>query len=255
MRIINYDSTFYERKTAGSLRAANAVLPHVFKFIQPKSVYDVGCGVGTWLRASKQLGVETVIGIDGSHIGLSGLLIDPSEFRAENLQESRLSLPLKADLAISLEVGEHLREERADSFVEDIAGLSDNILFSAAIPYQGGEGHVNEQFPSYWIPKFAKHGFSCYDFVRTHIWGMKDVPTHYRQNILFYSRLRQFPGHIEAPEYADRVHPEMWLARHGRRGVLRAAVKSMPSAMQDGISFVQRRLTFLGKRTEVPGKP
>lgn len=245
---MNYDSTFYERQASGSLRAANEVLPHIFELIHPKSVCDVGCGIGTWLRASKQLGAEMVIGFDGSHVDPSILLIDPSEFRAGNLHESRLSLSPKVDLAISLEVGEHLREERADLFVEDLAGLSDNILFSAAIPYQGGEGHVNEQFPSYWISKFAKHGFFCFDFVRPRIWSRKEIPTHYRQNILFYSRRRQFPEYIEAPECADRIHPDMWLARHGRRGIVRAGVKSMPSSMQDGISFVQRRLTSLGKR-------
>ncbi|MBK8176287.1 MAG: methyltransferase domain-containing protein [Rhodospirillales bacterium] len=166
MRTINYDHTSYDRQSVGSLRAAEAVLKHVFKFIQPKSVCDVGRGIGTWLHASKQLGVETVIGFDGSYVDPAKLLIEREEFQAMDLQASRLSLPDKTDLVVSLEVGEHLDEGRADTFVEDLAGMSDNILFSAALPYRGGEGHINEQFHSYWISKFQHEGFYCFYFVR-----------------------------------------------------------------------------------------
>src|SRR3546814_4949248 len=44
-----------------------------------------------------------------------------------------LNLENKYDLAISMEVGEHLDEKYADIFVENISKSSDYVLFSAEI--------------------------------------------------------------------------------------------------------------------------
>jgi hypothetical protein len=125
---------------------------------------------------------------------------------------------------MSLEVAEHLPEVHADRFVSLLASLSDEVLFSAAIPGQGGRHHVNEQFPSYWIRKFAAHGFRCFDFLRPMLWGRGDVDVWYRQNVIFFSRYRDLPGELPSPEAYDRVHPDVWgdpklVTRRIRRGL------------------------------------
>ena len=80
------------------------------------------------------------------------------------------------DLAVSLEVAEHLSEKRAPSFIDDLCTASSCVLFGAAIPEQEGVGHLNEKWPSYWTKLFEKRGYEPYDVVRPKVWGDQGVP-------------------------------------------------------------------------------
>ncbi len=51
-----YNKTFYDNQEKGSLNSAKIIVPIVMDIVKPKSVIDVGCGVGTWLSVFKQLG-------------------------------------------------------------------------------------------------------------------------------------------------------------------------------------------------------
>lgn len=163
------------------------ILPFVFKYILPNSIIDIGCGNGSWLHAAKSLGVKEVIGIDGIKVDKVDLLIEEEEFIKHDL-----TLPLQLDkifdLAISLEVAEHLPESAANTFVDTLCSHSDVVLFSAAIPNQGGQFHINEQWPEYWHLKFKKHGFLAYDILRLEFWDHKNVLWWYSQNMIIYAR-------------------------------------------------------------------
>src|SRR5690606_34222821 len=98
----------------------------------------------------------------------------------------KLELNKKYDMAISLEVAEHLPESAADTFVESLTSHASIILFSAAIPQQGGQYHVNEQWPNYWNEKFKKRGFQAFDILRSEFWNNEHVPWWYRQNMVFF---------------------------------------------------------------------
>ena len=111
------------------------------------------------------------------------------------------------DLVQTLEVAEHLDEASADTFVDSLARHGDTILFSAAIPGQGGTHHVNEQWPSYWAEKFARAGYTAYDVIRPRIWADPQVQVWYRQNMLLFARSRVFEG---AQPRLDLVHPDLW---------------------------------------------
>jgi len=74
-----------------------------------------------------------------------------------------------------MEVAEHLSEARAASFVEDLTALGSVILFSAAIPFQGGEHHINEQWPEYWALMFRGFGYDCADVLRELVWADPQV--------------------------------------------------------------------------------
>jgi cyclopropane fatty-acyl-phospholipid synthase-like methyltransferase len=64
------------------------------------------------------------------------------------------------DVAISAEVAEHVKPQFADNLVNQLVTLSDQIMFTAAVPGQGGGvDHVNEQPNSYWIEKFVRRGY------------------------------------------------------------------------------------------------
>lgn len=163
------------------------ILPFVFKYITPKSIIDIGCGNGSWLAAAKILHVKEVLGVDGIKVDNNDLLLEEKEFLKHDLTKP-LQLDKKFDLAISLEVAEHLPESASNTFVETICNHSDVVLFSAAIPNQGGQFHINEQWPEYWHQKFIAHGFFAYDILRQEFWDHKNVLWWYSQNMIIYAK-------------------------------------------------------------------
>ena len=166
-----YNSSFFGSQSQGSRTSARAVIPIVRELIRPTSVLDVGCGIGTWLAEWADQDVTDVLGLDGEYVDKTALVIEPKKFVPMDLQKP-FSLGRKFDLVECLEVAEHLDETYADLFIESLASHGDTILFSAAIPGQGGTHHVNEQWPSYWIEKFSRSGFKkMYDAIRPRIWG------------------------------------------------------------------------------------
>jgi SAM-dependent methyltransferase len=185
-------------------RAARAVLPHVFQFIKPASVLDVGCGLGTWLSVCEELGVRDCLGIDGDYVDMKKLAIPLAQFRTFDLRKA-FNLSKKFDLVISLEVAEHLPESSADDFVKSLVAHGDTILFSAAIPGQGGQNHINEQWPEYWQSKFNQHGFYFHDVIRPEIWADPAIDIWYRQNMFMVKREKPSSRFV-----LSAVHPELF---------------------------------------------
>lgn len=217
-----YDENFYRAQKDGSYRSAELTIPRLFHYVpKPKAVVDVGCGLGTWLAVFKQQGAA-VVGVDGSYVQKDMLYIDAKEFVEADLEhESIASGDERFDLAVSLEVAEHLSAERAPSFIHDLTMLSDMVFFSAAVPLQGGTNHINEQWQSYWANLFAAEGYVCLDCIRPQIWGEAEIKTEYKQNILLYvkeSALSGYPrlleyylAHRHDPQQIDMIHPNNWV--------------------------------------------
>lgn len=211
-----YDSDYYQLIQKGSLMSANVVAPEIMKLINPKTVIDIGCGTGTWLSVFKSLGCS-VFGLDGSWVEKQMLKIDLEEFYETNLEE-KIILNKTFDLVVSLEVGEHLKEERAESFISDLTSLGPVILFSAAVPSQYGRHHINEKWQSYWVEIFLKNNYIPIDCIRPVIWNNHDVEWWYKQNTILYCRkdyIKNYPKlsklYLEITNWQmwDLVHPEM----------------------------------------------
>ena len=183
MTKINYQHTTEIHNSKDALE----ILPFVFKYIHPESIIDIGCGNGSWLEAAKKLGVRQVLGVDGIKLDNNNLLINEDEFILHDLTRP-LELGKTYDLTISLEVAEHLPESASDTFVANICEHSDVVLFSAAIPNQGGQFHINEQWPEYWHQKFKAHGFLAYDLLRQEFWNNSNVFCWYSQNMIIYAK-------------------------------------------------------------------
>jgi SAM-dependent methyltransferase len=164
------------------MNAAREVVPEVLKLVKPANVADIGCGTGTWLKAFEEHGVSDYVGVDGDYIDPAKLKIPADKFIAQDLSHA-FDLKRKFDLVVSLEVAEHISPERADLFIESLIRHSAVILFSAAVPGQGGQMHVNEQWPEYWQKKFERHGYFFHDLIRPLIWNNDNVDLWYRQNI------------------------------------------------------------------------
>jgi SAM-dependent methyltransferase len=209
-----YSLLFFRDQCDGSLRSAETILPIVFELIQPSSVIDVGCGVGTWLSAAQQLGIAKCLGMDGSYVSADMLQIDRTQFEAVDLSND---LPIcdKFDLAICLEVAEHLPDLIAPRLVKDLTRLAPAVLFSAAIPGQTGNGHINEQWQEYWVQLFQNCGYLAIDCIRPRVWDDPNVDYWYAQNALLMADaeyVRENPGLRAAREKTTGpfsvVHPK-----------------------------------------------
>jgi glycosyltransferase involved in cell wall biosynthesis/SAM-dependent methyltransferase len=197
-----YDTFFFAKHVQASLASARVVLPLLFEHYRPDSIVDVGCGVGPWLKCAQSLGVNRVLGLDGDYVDRSGLQIDESAFRAVDLSRS-IDITERFDLAICLEVAEHLPFQRSETFVADLVSLSDVVLFSAALPFQGGTDHINEQWLEFWAILFRQHGYVPCDFLRPRIWANPEVEFWYAQNIVVFCRRSIAEGTFPAASIAD----------------------------------------------------
>ncbi|MBZ5568621.1 MAG: class I SAM-dependent methyltransferase [Acidobacteriia bacterium] len=212
-----YNERFYAAKNEGSYRSATVVLPLVFSIVKPRSVVDVGCGTGTWLRAAEELGVHNSQGYDGSQS--NQLCIPQEQFAVADLTRP-LQPSRRFDLAICCEVGEHLPADSAQTLIGSLAGFSDVVLFSAAIPGQGGTHHINEQWPAYWQALFRAQGYSAYDFIRASVWNDDRVEFWYRQNTVLYvadPAASRFALPAKTNEVLALVHPALYESQRQKK--------------------------------------
>ena len=211
--MVVYDEAFFAGEGKSGLDSARVVVPLVFQFGDFKSVLDVGCGVGGWLKVFEELGVFDLVGVDGPWIENKKLMIHKEQIFTRNLAEP-LVLNRAFDLVISLEVAEHLPLEKAQIFVNNLVSHGDVVLFSAAIPGQTGMHHLNKQWPSFWVELFDRCGFVVVDCLRREIWDNPNVAWWYAQNIMFYvnrTKLAEYPklqAHVwEKQKQLNIVHP------------------------------------------------
>jgi len=197
----NYDSDFFGRITDGARSSARRTVPLVLELIPARSVVDVGCGGGTWLSVFAENGIEDYLGVDGDYVDRSQLDIPMERFRGHDLEQP-LVLDRTFDLAVSLEVAEHLDPPVASTFVTWLVKLAPVVLFSAAIPGQDGDHHVNEQWPAYWGRLFAEQGFVGIDCIRPLIWDDPQVEYWYAQNAILYVRESEVLGYPKLPPKA-----------------------------------------------------
>lgn len=201
-----YTPEFYAKQQERSRSSAHAILPLVLRVVPAQNAIDVGCGIGTWTAELISLGVKAE-GIDGQYVLQNELHIPRNQFRPVDLD--RLPSPTdigRYDLALCMEVAEHLKPENGPAFVRFLTELAPNILFGAAIPGQGGRGHLNERWQSYWVSLFGDMGFHCRDIVRSAVWYNEAVEPWYAQNTFLFTKTPQ----LDLPESTlplDLVHP------------------------------------------------
>jgi SAM-dependent methyltransferase len=233
-----YDKSFYGTQMTGSQRSASKILPLVTDWIKPTTAIDVGCGVGTWTSELLRLGVDA-IGVDGPWVRSEMLVVPAERFIVADLDSLDASkFGRKFDLCVCLEVAEHLSPSGGARFVEVLTTLAPVVLFSAAIPGQGGTRHTNERWQSYWAELFRARGFVAYDAVRPRVRGDKDVEWWYRQNVVVYiesSASTELPDAVKVHEASavslDLVDPALY----------RVATSSVRRMIKNTISVLRGR--------------
>lgn len=213
-----YDERFYISQHIGSRRSAEAVLPLVLSLVDVSSIVDVGCGAGVWLSTAKRLGVPIVLGIDHPDADSTLRELEPQDFLALDL-ENGTAIDRHFDLALCLEVAEHLPASKAPDLVHLLCGLAPVVLFSAAVPAQGGTNHLNEQWPAYWEELFCRNGYTCFDIIRPIVWLNASIEPWYRQNVLLMcdratsANLRHKRSGPLPVSPSSVVHPDLFVTR------------------------------------------
>ena len=224
-----YSTEFYDYINGGARASAQVIIPIMQRGLPIGSVLDVGAGVGAWAAEWLASGATEVVAVDGCYASGNALLVPQKCFIAHDLAQP-LNLERQFDLVQSLEVAEHIAPDRADCFVDTLVTHGDVILFSAAVPNQGGEHHVNEQPPEYWRRKFAARGYSAFDWLRPQLSGSNEVEPWYRYNSLIYANAvgqQRLSEGVLATRVADADSIEMrgsvgWRVRLGVVGLMPA---------------------------------
>ena len=119
-------------------------------------ILDVGCGPGIYVNALQKMGFPA-----------DGIDPDPKSpyEKIDVFSDNFLSFlasrcfpenSFPYDICLCLEVAEHLPADKADLFTQRLVQVAPTIIFSAAMPGQGGHGHINCQPKEYWEEKFAR---------------------------------------------------------------------------------------------------
>ncbi|OUS37426.1 hypothetical protein A9Q94_05805 [Rhodobacterales bacterium 56_14_T64] len=241
-----YSNQFYDYIDAGARTSAQVMIGVLQPWLNVKSVVDLGSGRGVWASEWIQSGVTDVVAVDGDYVDRERLAVSKDQFHAADLTK-KMDLGRRFDLAQSLEVGEHLPESASETLVESLTDHSDRILFSAAVPGQGGEFHINEKPLSFWQDLFARHGYTAFDCVRPQLKDTAGVEPWYRYNTVFYANVEGQKG-LPPEMLACEVPKGQKVPLAGSFGwrIRLAIVSLMPRAMVTKIAQV--RAAVLGRK-------
>lgn len=196
-------------KSVHNLKDPKIIVEEILKHFSPKSVIDLWCGLGTFVKVFQDYWIDAYW-VNWEWVEKDKLFIDEKSLIIKNLEEF-YDFWKKYDLAISLEVAEHIDEKYSDNFVKTLISCSDYIVFSAATSCQWWQNHVNEQRPEYREKKFNKYWYKFYDVFRHVFWDNKNIFWRYKQNMfLIVKEWKEIPNTLveKWPKYV--IHPELF---------------------------------------------
>ena len=249
---VTYSAAFFENQMNASYISAKTVMPHVISLCQPRSIADFGCGVGSWLRSCRECGITDITGVDGQYVEEQLLMIPQDNFVKADLTRP-IDLHRRFDLVLSLEVAEHLPSDTASTFVDTLTRHAPIILFSAAVPSQGGVHHVNEQWGQYWQSAFAARDYACLDCLRDVFWDNRSIDWWYRQNMFLFvaeSTLSEFPKLVEETARPRRLPLD--LVHPGRPFENQIGIRTLMRQLPGAIKFSLNRVMHMISGNSTP---
>jgi SAM-dependent methyltransferase len=243
-----YDQDFFAYINEGSSRSAKRVAPLLMRLVRPRSVLDVGCGAGAWLREWSHYALDDWMGVDGEYVDADHLLIPAAHFHQHDLSQP-FQLGRSFDLVYSFEVAEHIAPACADTFVDSLVNHGDVIAFSAATPGQGGEFHVNEQPYDYWRAKFLARDYQCFDALRPLIADDDAIEPWYRYNTLLFANaagarrlsVEVLETRLDDDAETPDIAPVSWRLR-------RAILSRLPRPVIEGLAATVHWLSLARRR-------
>ena len=241
-----YNRTFFDETQMTSSRSSAEIVPIIMKLLPVNRVIDLGCGTASWLSTFKAQGADYIRGVDNASVENAELQI-PRECVLKHDLTKRFELQETFDLATCMEVAEHLPETCARQIVENLTRLAPVVLFSAAIPHQGGTGHINEQWPEYWANLFDEFGYVPVDALREQIWENENVAYWYAQNLIFYVKSDAVESYPELLPYARRTNKERLTNIHPKTFVKNSKQLKNPAlrVMRFGWNLMPRTIRLM----------
>jgi SAM-dependent methyltransferase len=234
--MLSYDDQFFDTVDYSASKTADGILRNLVEKVDVKSVLDLGCGRGAWLAWWVKHGAHDVFGVDGTYVDVNKLHIPRTSFLAFDLNKE-LALGRKFDLVETVEVVEHLDPSAGERFIDNLVRHGNLILFSAAIPGQGGMFHINEQPWQYWRALFAERGYEVFDFIRPLVKDEGNIVFWYRHNTFIYAH-RSIIATLPEEIRATHVPPERPLINYlpGWAIASTVLVRALPRSIVDRLA-------------------
>lgn len=230
-----YDEDFFSGQSSVALGSARIVVPMVCKLIRPATVVDIGCGHGAWLLAFRENGIGQLRGIDGDYVDRTAFMLEPDSFTAVDLNLPDFKIDGTYDLACCLEVAEHVSDANASLLVKELTRAAPVVMFSAAVPGQGGTSHINERWLPYWNALFERRGFVLLDPIRPTIREDRRVAWWYRQNLVLFTAKDWLAAHQQlamyVPASVDAAMEWVHISTVRRRAAAAFIMKRLPKAV------------------------
>lgn len=173
---------YFHNSDVHNLEAPKEIVPVIYEMFKPKSVVDVGCGLGTFMKVFSDFGVSEITGFDGEWVNEEKLHVPKEKIKIIDLENENWAKGW-FELAVCLEVAEHLNPTMEKEFIRNLTSLSDVIIFSAALLGQGGQNHINEKPLKHWIRIFNEFGYHFFDVFRNQFWESEKINWWYKQNL------------------------------------------------------------------------
>lgn len=155
---------------------------------QPKSIIEFGCGNGSLSIALNGLGAA-IDAVDGYSEPDFSNYPEISFKRVDLNNRDEINNHINGrqyDLAICTEVAEHLQPESSRYLITSMARCAPVLIFSAAVPHQEGNGHINCQSRAFWHNLFTSEGFKLQDSLREVLRTNSDLAIWYKLNLVDY---------------------------------------------------------------------
>jgi hypothetical protein len=153
-----YSAAFHKAIESDELPQAVRLANYIQTYIKPYVFYDFGCSTGLYLReVKKRLPMIESKGFEFSEEAIATAL-------CPDIIKTDLTVPLffgkkSNTLGLCLEVLEHIDDSFWREVLTNLTNHCDILIFSAALPGQGGTGHINCRPRIDWIRRFHELGW------------------------------------------------------------------------------------------------
>jgi SAM-dependent methyltransferase len=186
-----YNTAYFRNDVDGpATKSAATIAASIVRDLPSRRIVDVGCGTGALLMQLRDSGCD-VLGLE--YAAAARAICDARGLTVQRFDIARDDFPFesKFDVAVSMEVAEHLPAAIACRYVNLLTRLGRAVVFSAARPGQGGTDHINEQPHDYWTDLFAQGGFALNEAI-TQRWREEwrqssEVQSWYYDNVMLFT--------------------------------------------------------------------
>jgi len=190
----NYDNKYYKKKYIKYRSWEKDIGRNIVSMFQPKSILDLGCGIGSYLEGALEGGCKDLYGIELNYDKAKKYITKNISFYIKSGDITKeLNLKKKFDCVLSIEVAEHVEMSQVSFFINNIIRYAEKyILFTAAPPGQPGRGHINLKKKNFWIKYIEDKGVTYKDEIVQQCvkaWSDFNTPLYILQNLMVFESL------------------------------------------------------------------